>query len=112
MKKILVLLALCIGMPAMAYNYYNHYSNPAHPLHIMNPANPASPINPIYHQHRDYNYTRKTNSKEIFTYRVFRVYELCYKGVCRQTTSRELKSQINCCLRHDGGSACLNKVIE
>ena len=58
------------------------------------------------------NYTRKTNSKEIFTYRVFRVYELCYKGVCRQTTSRELKSQINCCLRHDGGSACLNKVIE
>lgn len=113
MKKILLILGILwvAGTHVMAYNYYNHYSNSAHPLHIMNPANPASPLNSVHHQ-RNLNYIRKTNNKEEYTYKVFRVYELCYKGYCRQTGSRELKNSIYTCLKHNGGSACLNKIID
>jgi len=115
MTKILLTIIALFSLQAVSfgYNYYNYYSNPAHPLHLMNPANPVSPLNPI-HQNRSYNSTRRTlyNPKEEYTYRVYRVYELCYKGNCRATTSRELKHEINRCLKYKGGKACLNRVIE
>jgi hypothetical protein len=113
MTKILLTIIALFSLQAVSfgYNYYNYYSNPAHPLHIMNPANPVSPLNPI-NKGRHANYVRKTHNKEEYTYKVYRMYEICYKDSCRQTTSRELKHTIYTCLKHNGGSACLYKVIE
>ena len=115
-KNILVILAILFvaGTHAMAYNYYSmsNPANPISPLNPMNPANPASPLNPIHRNNNDANYVRKTTNKEEYTYNVYKVYELCYKGSCRQTRSHELKTVINRCLRHGGGNACLYKVVE
>lgn len=114
-KKILIafIVLFSFQIVGFGYNYYHPYSNPAHPLHIMNPANPVSPLNPV-RQSGYYNSTRRTlyNPKEEYVYRVYRVYEICYKGYCRATTSRELKHNINTCIKYNGGTACLNKVIE
>ena len=118
-KNILVILAILFvaGTHAMAYNYYSmsNPANPISPLNPMNPANPISPLNPIHINSRanaGTNCVRKTTSKEEYTYNVYKVYELCYKGSCRQTRSHELKTIINRCLSHGGGTACLNKVID
>ena len=116
MKKILLTIIALFSLQTVSFGYYNYYSpmnpaNPASPLNPLNPINPVSPVNPI-NRGRHLNYVRKTDSKEEYTLKIYRVYELCYKGYCRQTTSRELKYTINKCLKHGGGNACLYKVIE
>ena len=113
-KNILVVLAVLFvtGTHVMAYNYYS-MSNPANPINPLNPANPVSPLNPIHmNSHSKAKSSYKTTNKEEYTYNVYRVYELCYKGYCRQTRSHELRTIINRCLMHDGGTACLYKVID
>ena len=93
-KNILVVLAVLFvtGAHAMAYNYYS-MSNPANPINPLNPANPVSPLNPI---HMNSHSKAKTS----------------YKGYCRQTRSYKLRTIINRCLMHNGGTACLYKVID
>ena len=113
-KNILVVLAVLLvtGAHAMAYNYYS-MSNPANPINPLNPANPVSPLNPIHiNSYSKAKTSYKTTNNEEHTYNVYRVYELCYRGYCRQTRSHELRTIINRCLMHNGGTACLYKVID
>ena len=93
-KNILVVLAVLFvtSTHAMAYNYYS-MSNPANPINPLNPANPVSPLNP---RHMN-SHSKAKNS---------------YKGYYRQTRSHELRTIINRYLIHNGGTACLYKVID
>ena len=98
-KNILVVLAVLFvtSTHAMAYNNYYYYyyyysmSNPANPISRLNPFNPVSPL---YHRHMNSHSKAKTS----------------YKGYYRQTRSYKLRTIINRCLMHNGGTACLYKV--
>lgn len=98
-----ILLLSAIVVPAQADLL--DVSNPASPL---NPINPISPLNLASDEHK----ARPATKHTPYTIRKFKGYELCTKGYCRQTESKELKDKIESCLIQEGGKACLNLIIK
>ena len=97
-------------MPLMANasDMYNFALNPMSPANMLNPLNPYNAINPAspyYSMHHN-------NQKRIYEdyeYSKYMSYEICCKNKCMQTTSHKVAHKVIKCLRHEGGSACLNK---